>query len=229
MNVRLENILILQSFTRGMLSLAVLAAFSGCSQEPPSTGEKSEPAHAHAAHENHVESHGAAVQPATPPRRAAQAHAHGRATLAVVLDGYELTAALETPLYNLVGFEHAAETQAQKAALRNAETLLAGGGPLLTFSPKAGCALSDKSISADLGGHDDHHDGHHAVEAEPHKDIALEYIYVCASPDLLNDITVNLFEHFEFMDEIELIYLGPNIQKQDVLNRNKTRVKLTRS
>ena len=76
--------------------------------------------------------------------------------------------------------------------------------------------------------HDDDHDDRHDDTSERHKDIALEYHYRCHHPESLKDITVNLFEHFEHMSEIELIYLGPDTQKQDVLNRNKTRVKLTR-
>ena len=142
-----------------------------------------------------------------------------------MLDGTRITAALETPLYNLVGFEHEAETQAQKAAAHKAESLLANAGQLLTFSSKAECAPSDKAITIELGGHDE---GHHDEHSEAHKDIALEYAYHCHHPENLQDITVNLFEHFEHMSEIELIYLGPDTQKQDVLNRNKIRVKLTR-
>ena len=78
----------------------------------------------------------------------------------------------------------------------------------------------------DHGGHDDHDD--HGEDEKVHKDIELDYTYHCGHPDRLAHITVNLFEHFEHMSEIELIYLGPDTQKQDVLNRKNTQMKLAK-
>ena len=228
MDITLQNIWPPPSLEKALVSLALLAALSGCSQELPKAAHSHE---GHGAHGQEGASHSAGAAPSSTrainpsPKRAATAHTHGRAKLAIVLDGARITAALESPLYNIVGFEHEAETSAQKAAARNAESLLTNAGQLLTFSPKAECAPADNSITLELGGHDDdHHDDH----SDAHKDIELEYAYHCHHPENLKDITVNLFEHFEHMSEIELIYLGPDTQKQDVLNRNKTRVKLTR-
>ena len=47
--------------------------------------------------------------------RSAESHTHGDASLAMVLERTVFTVELDTPLYNLLGFEHEADTAAQKA------------------------------------------------------------------------------------------------------------------
>jgi len=93
--------------------------------------------------------------------RSAESHTHGDASLAVVVEGSKVIVELETPLYNLVGFEHAAETEKQKAAVIKAESVLSGGAPLFMFNVEAGCGAPDISGSVKLDidhGHDDHED-----------------------------------------------------------------------
>jgi len=76
-----------------------------------------------------------------------------------------------------------------------------------------------------LDEHEDHHDDDHGHEddhddhsGETHKDISLRYEYICAKPKALEHVTLHLFDKFETLSDIELVYLGPNIQKQDVLS-----------
>jgi len=57
--------------------------------------------------------------------------------MAIVLDGRQLIIELDTPLYNVLGFEHAAETAAQKATVLRAETILSKSGDLFTFNSEA--------------------------------------------------------------------------------------------
>ena len=45
-----------------------------------------------------------------------KAHVHGSAVLQVVMDGETVELALQSPLDNLVGFEHAPRTESQKKA-----------------------------------------------------------------------------------------------------------------
>ena len=170
--------------------------------------------------------------------RSAQSHTHGDASLAMVLENAVITVELDTPLYNLLGFEHAAETAAQKAAVEKAETILSKGGPLFVFNSEAGCTIAAQTISVelDVDGHDDHeeeghddehHDDEHDDE-DTHKDANLQYEYRCSRPKALEHVTVNLFKHFENLTELDLVYLGPNTQKQVEINAGKTRIALNK-
>ena len=172
--------------------------------------------------------------------RSAESHTHGDASLAIVLEETVITVELDTPLYNLLGFEHEADTAAQKATVLKAETVLSKGSSLFIFNSEAGCSILHDTISVELGHHedegehigheDDHHDDHkeEGTNDESHKDVVLQYAYNCLQPKSLKDVTINLFEHFENFAELDLVYLGPNTQKQMKLSAAKPRMDLTR-
>jgi len=166
--------------------------------------------------------------------RSAQSHTHGGASLAIVLEGSRVTIEFDTPLYNLLGFEHKAETVAQKAAVHKAESVLSNASPLFVFNSEAGCFPLRQVSSVELGleNHDDHddHDDHDEDGAhdEVHEDVMVQYDYKCRTPKALKNVTVNLFEHFENLTDLDLVYLGPNTQKQAELNAAKSRMNLTR-
>jgi hypothetical protein len=69
----------------------------------------------------------------------AGAHVHGTASLQVAIDGQTLTLNLETPLENLLGFEHAPRTDKQKAAVRAMSERLNQPADLFSPSPAAQC------------------------------------------------------------------------------------------
>jgi len=150
--------------------------------------------------------------------RSAESHSHGDASLAIVLEGSTVTVELDTPLYNLLGFEHIAETAKQKAAVQKAEFVLSNRSSLFAFNSQAGCELSDKTIFVELGldDHEDHeedHDDDHVdddLHDETHKDVTIQYDYKCSNPKALKNVTVNLFEYFENLTKLDLVYLGPN-------------------
>ena len=244
---------------------ARMAMCSACTQaESPSTQSQTHSSEHHQSGETKSHSDTAETthsgKAAVSDTRSAESHTHGDASLAIVLDGSMLTVELDTPLYNVLGFEHKAETAAQKAALLKAETVLTRGGPLFVFNSEAGCSIIRDTISVELehhededheGDHDDHedeeHEDHESDEHndqeddhreddhedeeshdETHKDVVLQYDYKCQSPTALKNVTVNLFEHFENLTELDLVYLGPNTQKQSELSAAKPRMNLTR-
>ena len=79
-------------------------------------------------------------------------HEHGHVTLEIAVDGDRLTMALEAPGESIVGFEHAAETDEQKAAVEAAKTQLADASALFAPSAKAGCT-NVSSFSAAVSRH----------------------------------------------------------------------------
>ena len=181
--------------------------------------------------------------------RTADAHTHGDAELAIVLEKNMLTIELDTPVYNILGFEHAPETNIQKAALKKAELDLGRGDTLFTPNNQADCtsfsndetvALFDTNMldeeshenEGDHHGHKETHDNNeHQNEAHTddhdevrHTDVVLSYVFKCQNPDKLSNLRINLFEFFEKLSEIDATILGPSTQKQVTLTRNQSQL-----
>ncbi len=100
---------------------------------------------------------------------AAPAHNHGEGQLAIVLEGETLTIELVADLMDLVGFEHAPKTKAQRAAITALHTRFETGAPLFALSSQAGCALQTAATEGGFKAqsdpveddHADHEDDEH--------------------------------------------------------------------
>ncbi|MEL6686461.1 MAG: DUF2796 domain-containing protein [Pseudomonadota bacterium] len=106
--------------------------------------------------------------------RQAGSHVHGVANLSMALDGTTLAVELESPLYNLIGFEHTPEDDAQRAAVATAEAALSDASTLFTFTPDAGCAAEStdpvKLFPTDDQDHSDHEHSEHSHDHDHHDD-----------------------------------------------------------
>ncbi len=154
------------------------------------------------------------------------AHEHGVARLNAVLDGQALELELESPAMNLVGFEHAPSTDADKAKVAAARTQLEQ--PLVLFSlPKAAaCTVAKQELESPLFGdkpdaddHDDDHDedakssdGHE--HHHEHSEIHAHYQFTCAKPDALKDLDLGqIFKTFPATQKIQVQLISPNGQQ----------------
>lgn len=154
------------------------------------------------------------------------AHEHGVARLNAVLDGQALELELESPAMNLVGFEHAPSTDADKAKVAAARTQLEH--PLVLFSlPKAAaCTVAKQELESPLFGdkpdaddHDDDHDedakstdGHE--HHHEHSEIHAHYQFTCAKPDALKDLDLGqIFKTFPATQKIQVQLISPNGQQ----------------
>ena len=171
--------------------------------------------------------------------RQVDAHVHGGATLAIAVDGKSVTAELETPLYNLLGFEHAPETAAQKEAVEATEKQLGEPSNLISFNEEAGCKAMPVVSKTELFDHDDHHEGdhehhekddhdHHDEEKDhdhddhkegddhddhsDHQDVVISYSYTCEAPQNLSRLNADVLTAFPLMDELDVVYLAANSQ-----------------
>lgn len=95
-------------------------------------------------------------------KRALGAHAHGHGALNIAVEGATLAMELEVPGFDIVGFEHAAESDADKMAVEKGVTQLLAAADLFILSEAAGCEVT--SAEAELHGDDSHgehgHDDH---------------------------------------------------------------------
>ncbi|GAL14222.1 cobalt-zinc-cadmium resistance protein CzcD [Vibrio astriarenae] len=94
------------------------------------------------------------------------AHVHGEVEFNVAQDANELLIEIVAPGADVVGFERAPETEAEKQALQQAIATLEQPEQLFSFPANANCALEYKSVSHTLGG--DEHDGHDHDEHKHH-------------------------------------------------------------
>lgn len=123
----------------------------------------------HDNHDNHGDHHDHDDDLGASQAASLEAHVHGAAELIMALDGNTLTAQFTSPLWNIVGFEHAPKTPTQQEALEDASVTLEDGDGIVALAPGAGCALSQSHVDLPLlamashptQDHHDHGDHHH--------------------------------------------------------------------
>ena len=144
------------------------------------------------------------------------AHEHGVAKLNVVLDGNTLELELDSPAMNLVGFEHAASSDADKAKVAAVRQQLEQPLKLFGLASAAGCKEDQQALESPLFGDaakaeddgDEHEKGH------MHSDINAHYQLTCASPEKLTQLDLApLYKAFPATQKINVQLIGPNGQK----------------
>ncbi|HRH81419.1 MAG TPA: DUF2796 domain-containing protein [Thiobacillaceae bacterium] len=123
------------------------------------------------------------------------AHQHGVAQLEVAVDGPTLTIRLESPLDNLLGFEHAPRTEKQKQAAQGLLAALRRGDGLFTPTATAGCKLNEAKVEAPvLEGR---------ADAGDHADLDADWRYTCAQPARLTGMKVGLFAKYPGLKRLD--------------------------
>jgi hypothetical protein len=157
-------------------------------------------------------------------------HVHGHGTLNIAIENKHMTMELEVPGMDIVGFEHSAESQEEKAAVKKANALLAK--PLSLFKPpkSAGCRLADAkvSIGAKHRVGDEHRhaqskqDGEHAKEGhEGHNEVHATYALDCDKPVNLTSIQFDYFRSFSGAHNLTVTVVTDKAQNQFEVSREK--------
>ncbi len=146
------------------------------------------------------------------------AHEHGVGRLNAALDGQTLELELESPAMNLVGFEHAATTDTDKAKIATVRAQLEK--PLVLFNlPKAaGCVVAMQELESPLFGDkpdaDDHHEDAKDEHHHDHSEIHAHYQFTCAAPGALKNLDLaNIFNTFPATQKIQVQLIGPSGQQ----------------
>lgn len=125
---------------------------------------------------------------------AQHAHEHGVAELRIALDGPTVLVEFESPLVNLLGFEHAPRSDAEKAAMAALEDTLRAPERLFALPAAAGCSLEEVELelpgAAQHAGHDHEHDSHGHGHEDEHADAYAVWEYVCTTPPGAVEVTV---------------------------------------
>ena len=142
------------------------------------------------------------------------AHEHGVGSLDVALDGQTLELDLDGPAMNLVGFEHIATTDADKAKVAAAQAQL--GNPLVLFSqPKAAdCSVEAQDLQSPLFEAAPEEAGGVAKGEHHHSDIEAHYAFTCSKPEALKTLDLSkFFKTFPGTHKIKVQLIGSSGQQ----------------
>lgn len=156
-------------------------------------------------------------------------HEHGVAELRVAVDGPALLVELESPLDNLVGFEHAPRDQEQRDALASAEQTLAQFHRLFDLPAAAACTLKEVHLQSPWPQSEDHHRHEHEhdhQDGETHADMRIHYELACAQPQALSSVAVKLFDAFPRIHHIRAETATPRGQGSATLSPASRRLDL---
>ncbi|MDV7145163.1 DUF2796 domain-containing protein [Tropicimonas sp. TH_r6] len=180
------------------------------------------------------------------------AHVHGTGALDIAVEGNVISMELRAPGADIVGFEHAAQEDEDKAAIAAALEILSHPETLFVPNEAAGCDVT--SAEADLhtgeGHHDDHDDGDHEEHAEDghdahedehdeahedehahegqatHSEFHAEYAFTCAHPEKLTQLALPFFEAFERSEQLEIRLITGKGAQSETLPRDAAGIAL---
>lgn len=136
------------------------------------------------------------------------AHEHGVARLDVAQEGTTLEFDFNTPAMNIVGFEHAASSDADKAKLAEARAALLKPHGLFNVPEAAQCSVISQKLTSPLfgdkdedGDADEHGDDHNHEHSEIHGN----YRFTCNVPSVLTQLDLTqIFKTFPATQKIQV-------------------------
>ena len=158
-------------------------------------------------------------EPSADKHRELGAHEHGAAELTVALSGNEVAINLQTPAFNVLGFEYAPKSDDEKGLLEESVAVLEAGS-LMQMNSDAQCTLTSATIQVDIADeeHEDeeYEDEEHsddAHEEETHSDIDVSYTLDCQQPDIIESLDASaLFEQFPNFEGIAVQWISDTQQ-----------------
>lgn len=157
---------------------------------------------------------------------AGKAHEHGALKLDVAIEGNKLTIAMEAPLDNLLGFERAPRTDAERKAAADVLTRLRSpdkGTPIFATDAAAQCTLGKAEVQAPVL-----EPGAKPAAKDEHADLDASYEFNCTKPEALRTLDVGLFDAYKRIQRIDVQVAGPKGQSKVTLNRPSRKVQLVR-
>jgi hypothetical protein len=154
------------------------------------------------------------------------AHEHGVGRLNAALDGQTLELELESPAMNLVGFEHAATSDADKAKVAAVRGQLEKPLALFNLPKAAGCVVASQELESPLFGDkpdtddqdDDHDEDVKDADGHPHEhdhsEIHAHYQFTCAAPGALKNLDLaTIFSTFPATQKFQVQLISPSGQQ----------------
>lgn len=150
-------------------------------------------------------------------------HEHGALKVGVAIDGTKLSINVEIPLDNLVGFERAPRTDAERKSAAAALARMRAGADLFKPNPEAQCAAKDTKVEAAML-----EPGATGAPAGGHADLDATYVFECVQPAQLATLDIGIFDAFKRANRIDVQVAGPKGQSKVVLRAPARRVQLVK-
>ncbi|MET0544464.1 MAG: DUF2796 domain-containing protein [Variovorax sp.] len=148
------------------------------------------------------------------------AHVHGVLKLDVAVDVQTVTIGIDSPLDNIVGFERAPRTDAERKAAQQAVAQLRAADKLFDIDAAAGCKLSQVDLEApslSLG-------QAATPSAQGHAELEGSFIFECTRAVQTRFIDLALFDVFRNVRQIDVQIVTPEGQYQRTLKRPAKRL-----
>lgn len=140
-------------------------------------------------------------------------HVHGAVTFNLALEGQILSVELDAPALNVVGFEKAPRSDAERRATREVDAWLASGREFLAVPKTAACQLQNVEYTPPkLGG--------------SHADYRPRYTFRCSNPAALEWVELWALRKLKDVEKSEINLVTASLQRQQELERGSLRVSL---
>ena len=152
-------------------------------------------------------------------------HEHGVARLNVAVDAGRVSIELDTPLDNLLGFERAPRSDAERAKAAALVARLRAADGLFRIDTAAGCTLAKVDLVSaplELG------TAAAGAVASDHSDLNGVFEFRCKNGARAGFVEVGLFDAFPALKRIELQVITPRGQLKATLRKPASRVMLAR-
>jgi hypothetical protein len=133
-------------------------------------------------------------------------HVHGIASLQAAIDQGTLTLSFESPLDNLLGFEHPPRTDREKAAVSALRRRMQQPQALFLPTPAAQCKTTSVKLDSPVFAPAS------SAPADGHADLDAEFMFRCERPVELHDLEVKLFSAYPRTRRIDAQVAGPRGQ-----------------
>lgn len=157
----------------------------------------------------------AVAGPAAEEKFEQHVHEHGKLTFNVALDRQTLSIELDAPADNVIGFEHAPRTDAERTSISDAASLLQSGNGLFAFPPNAFC----KFVSTEL----------HAPEwkeGQHHADYEARFRFHCDQPQHLEWLQLPLLTKLREVHEAQVNVVTATSQLSAAVTSADAKVRL---
>jgi len=168
------------------------------------------------------------------------AHVHGHGTLNIAVEGNRVAMELEVPGMDIVGFEHEASSDEQKASVDRAKAELSKPLAIFTVPAAAACKVAEAKVAVETEHEHEHGDDHddrakgedhdHAEHADAdhdhdehagHSAFHVTYALDCAKPSGLSAITFDYFKQFAGAQSLTVNVVTAKAQNSYEVTRDK--------
>jgi hypothetical protein len=162
-----------------------------------------------------------------------KAHAHGRIELDVAVDAQRISLRMESPLHDLLGFERAPRSVAERGRVTALAERLRAADQLFVVDAAGGCQLGDVRVEAPVLGlgtpaptASTASAASAASAGEAHADLVLTALFDCRQAAAAQYVDVRLFEAFPGVRTVAAQVAGPRGQGLTLLRKAAARLPL---